>query len=145
MDASPLAAPNPLEEDSLKFHAAVPSLSSEAAGANLRYIILCRVSTGRQRIQGNSLENQLAWIQASIASGAPCEVHEVVGSVFKGVPLAMEAIFKAARSGDTILVYRVDRLGRNSSLFLPWLDKLLSRGVDVRSTSESLSYSTQPL
>ena len=108
-----------------------------------RYIIICRVSS-RHQVHGHSLENQLLAIamQESIGSGAPCEVHEVVGSVFNGVPLPMEAIFKAARSGDTILVYRVDRLGRNSSLFLPWLDKLLSRGVDVRSTSESLSYST---
>ena len=116
------------------------------SGANLRYIILCRVSSGRQQIQGNSLVSQLAWIRTwilgSIASGAPREVYKVCGSVFHGVPRAIKAIFKAARSGDTILVYMVDRLGRNSSLFVPWLEKLRSRGVDVRSTSESLSYST---
>ena len=55
-------------------------------------------------------------------------------------PLAMKEIFEAARSGDTILVYRVDRLGRNMKVFVPWLDKLSGRGIDVRSVTESLSY-----
>ena len=60
-------------------------------------------------------------------SGAPREVHNVCGSVYHGVPPAMTEIFEAARSGDTILVYRVDRLGRNMKVFVPWLDKLSGR------------------
>ena len=86
-----------------------------------RYRIILRVSNPRQ-LKNQSLDIQLYDIETSIDSGAPREVHRVCASVFKGVPPSIEAIFKAARSGDTILVYRVDRLGRNSSLFLPWLE-----------------------
>ena len=91
-----------------------------------RYIIICRVSS-RHQVHGHSLENQLLSIEESIASGAPREVHNVCGSVYHGVPPAMTEIFEAARSGDTILVYRVDRLGRNMKVFVPWLDKLSGR------------------
>ena len=101
-----------------------------------RYIIICRVSS-RHQVHGHSLENQLLSIEESIASGAPREVHNVCGSVYHGVPPAMTEIFEAARSGDTILVYRVDRLGRNMKVFVPWLDKLSGRGIDVRSEPQS--------
>jgi DNA invertase Pin-like site-specific DNA recombinase len=88
---------------------------------------------GYLQVHGHSLENQLFAMEESIASGAPREVHNVCGSVYHGVPPAMTEIFEAARSGDTILVYRVDRLGRNMKVFVPWLDKLSGRGVNVRS------------
>ena len=50
----------------------------------------------------------------------------------------------AARSGDTIVVWRLDRLGRSLRHLIDIADHLQKRGVALRSLSESIDTSTVP-
>lgn len=51
-------------------------------------------------------------------------------------------VMKAARQGDTIIVWRLDRLGRSLRDLLSLLDELRDRGVAFRSLTEALDTET---
>lgn len=54
----------------------------------------------------------------------------------------LDACLKALREGDTLVVYRLDRLGRNTTGVVTLIEDLAGRGVAFHSTTEALDTST---
>ena len=73
--------------------------------------------------------------------GGRIKLVEAASSAYKSVPRALREIVDAAGEGDTIMVYRADRLSRNVIEFLAWMEEAAQRGVRFVSTSEGVSYS----
>ncbi|MEV6867415.1 recombinase family protein [Streptosporangium subroseum] len=101
-------------------------------GLDLGY---ARVSTTKQ-----SLERQL---DALGAAGIPAErIHtdKKTGTSIDRDGLA--ALLAYARSGDTIVVHTLDRLGRNLREVLNLVHDLAARGIGVRSLADPLPINT---
>ena len=119
----------------------------EGKGVRTHYI-LCRVSTKEQaRENSTSLQGQEQELRAAIADIVPTQhsplrirVSNIRGSAYKSIPAIMKRIGKAARAGDSIWVWRVDRLSRNIVQYLSWLEDLNNRGVEIYAKSEKLHY-----
>lgn len=103
----------------------------------------CRVSTGVQAGEFKiSLDAQEAQLRSQVAVGSTdrIKVHRIACSAYKGVPAKLQKIAQACKSGDTIAVYRIDRLSRNIFLILDLLKDLNKRGVEIFSHDENLWY-----
>ena len=101
-------------------------------GLDLAY---CRVSTTKQ-----SLERQL---DAVTAAGIPDErifTDKKTGATIDRDGLA--ALLAFARRGDTIVVYTLDRLGRNLREVLNLVHDLSEKGIGVRSLADPLPINT---
>ena len=101
-------------------------------GLDLAY---CRVSTTKQ-----SLERQL---DAVTAAGIPDErifTDKKTGATIDRDGLA--AMLAYARRGDTIVVYTLDRLGRNLREVLNLVHDLSEKGIGVRSLADPLPINT---
>ena len=101
-------------------------------GLDLAY---CRVSTTKQ-----SLERQL---DAVTAAGIPDErifTDKKTGATIDRDGLA--AMLAYARRGDTIVVYTLDRLGRNLREVLNLVHDLNEKGIGVRSLADPLPINT---
>jgi DNA invertase Pin-like site-specific DNA recombinase len=106
--------------------------SHPPSGLELGYV---RVSTTKQ-----SLERQLA---ALSAAGIPDE--RIYADKKTGATLEREglsALLKYARDGDTIVIYTLDRLGRNLREVLNLVHDLAERGIGVRSLADPLPINT---
>lgn len=55
---------------------------------------------------------------------------------------ALEKCLKALRRGDTLYVWKVDRLGRKTLQVLSRLDDFRQRGIEFRSLTEALDFTT---
>lgn len=94
-----------------------------------------RVSTERQ-----SLDMQL---DALATAGVPAErvwAEKMSGKRDDRPELA--ALLTYAREGDTIVVWRLDRLGRSLSHIVRTIEELTARGVHVRSITDGADSST---
>ena len=103
-----------------------------ARGLDLGY---ARVSTTRQ-----SLERQL---DALAGAGIPAEriyTDKKTGTTVDRPGLT--GVLNYARSGDTIVVHTLDRLGRNLREVLNLVHDLAARGIGVRSLADPLPIST---
>jgi len=101
-------------------------------GLDLGY---CRVSTTKQ-----SLERQL---DALTAAGIPAE--RIYSDKKTGTTVERPGLTKMlgyARSGDTIVVHTLDRLGRNLREVLNLVHDLAGRGIGVRSLADPLPINT---
>src|ERR1035437_6646291 len=101
-------------------------------GLDLAY---CRVSTTKQ-----SLERQL---DAITTAGIPDErifTDKKTGATIDRDGLA--AMLAYARRGDTIVVYTLDRLGRNLREVLNLVHDLSEKGIGVRSLADPLPINT---
>ena len=101
-------------------------------GFDLAY---CRVSTTKQ-----SLERQL---DAITTAGIPDErifTDKKTGATIDRDGLA--ALLAYARRGDTIVVYTLDRLGRNLREVLNLVHDLSEKGIGVRSLADPLPINT---
>lgn len=101
-------------------------------GLDLAY---CRVSTTKQ-----SLERQL---DAITTAGIPDErifTDKKTGATIDRDGLA--ALLAYARRGDTIVVYTLDRLGRNLREVLNLVHDLSEKGIGVRSLADPLPINT---
>ena len=101
-------------------------------GLDLAY---CRVSTTKQ-----SLERQLDAIKTA---GIPDErifTDKKTGATIDRDGLA--AMLAYARRGDTIVVYTLDRLGRNLREVLNLVHDLSEKGIGVRSLADPLPINT---
>ena len=67
--------------------------------------------------------------------------HGVSGS--KTSRPQLDAMLEHVDTGDTIVVFKLDRLGRNAGHVITLLDKLTTKGVFVRSIEDGLDTSTQ--
>lgn len=96
--------------------------------------VVCRVSTKDQAASTNlSLDGQETSIRYVIPTGVyeRIKVVRIAQSAYKSIPHKLQAIGEAARAGDAIFVYRVDRLSRNIEKFIYWLKDLDERDVSV--------------
>lgn len=92
-----------------------------------------RVSTITQ-----TLEQQT---EALIAAGAGKVFHDVMSGARDDRPGFAECL-QYLREGDTLVVWRLDRLGRNMRSIVNTLNDLTERGVTVRSLHDGVDTST---
>jgi DNA invertase Pin-like site-specific DNA recombinase len=118
---------------------------------------VCRVSTKNQ-VGGThlSLEAQEKLIQDNLEENdvimgrerkdkkhvLPKRVKtiKISASAYKDIPTVLKTIGESCNRGDTIYIYRVDRLSRNIIKYLAWLEELDARGVYIHSIDENISY-----
>jgi DNA invertase Pin-like site-specific DNA recombinase len=72
-------------------------------------------------------------------------VFKISESAYINIPKKLQQIGFFAKKGDIIMVHRVDRLSRNITKYLEWLEGLNDRGVKILSLSEKMSYSKHKL
>ena len=122
----------------------------DGKGISTRYLF-CRVSTKEQAkgdstsLQGQEVELRTALAATPSTGTVRTRVYNISGSAYKSIPPMMKRVGKAARSGDSIWVWRVDRLSRNIVQYLAWLEELNNRGVEIYAQSENLHYRTNKL
>jgi len=93
----------------------------------------CRVSTIEQNLD----------LQLDALKKAGCDrIFEDKASGSKDDREGLQMALKFARGGDCIIVWRLDRLGRNLSHLIETINSLSSRGVSFRSLTESIDSST---
>ena len=106
--------------------------------------LFCRVSTKDQASStSTSLATQEAELRDAVRvsrSAGRIRVHKLSASAYKKIPPKLEDIGNTAVDGDSIYVWRVDRLSRNICLTLSWVEALHARGVNLVAHSEGLTY-----
>lgn len=108
----------------------------------------CRVSTKEQAGDAStSLEAQEKELyQYAKQLGANrVRIYKISSSAYTSIPVSLQNIGEGARKGDTILIYRVDRLSRNIIKYFNWLEDLDVRGVKINALEGELSYSDDKL
>ncbi|NQX18289.1 recombinase family protein [Rathayibacter sp. VKM Ac-2857] len=99
---------------------------------------------GYTRVSTSSQDAQLQ-LDALVAAGV--QKRDVFADVTSGSKTAierrgMEKLLEYAEEGDTVVVWRVDRLGRSLIDVLNTVNLLRERGVQVRSISDGIDPST---
>ena len=106
--------------------------------------IFCRVSTPDQATSDHmSLQAQEAVLRQEMQRFQPYQrvrVYHLSQSAYRRMPLSLEEIGRYANRDDVIMVWRVDRLGRNIAAYVEWLDDLDQRGVTIYSHFENFTY-----
>jgi DNA invertase Pin-like site-specific DNA recombinase len=86
-----------------------------------------------------STEDQTLDLQRDALKRAKCrQIYEEHASGKTTVRPELEACLKALRKGDTLVVWRLDRLGRGLGDLIQLTTELRSRGVDLESLSEKI-------
>lgn len=108
--------------------------ASTTTGQRLGYV---RVSTGKQdeQLQHDALD------KAGVLKRNRYVDHGVSGS--KTSRPGLDALLADAEAGDTIVVYKLDRIGRSTAHVAQLLADLKERGVFVESISDGLNSSTK--
>lgn len=89
----------------------------------------CRVSTDIQNLD----------LQRDALNAASCEtIYEEKASGKNAERVELENCLKALRSGDSLVVYRLDRLGRSLSDLIRIVTTLENRGVTFESLAEKI-------
>lgn len=108
--------------------------------------IICRVSTKEQASSTSfslkAQESEIRRATTMLTAQSRVVVRAISKSAYTGIPQELIEIGSAARKGDTVIVWRVDRLSRNIEKYMSWLSDLNNRGVDIYSHTEQLWYST---
>lgn len=86
-----------------------------------------RVSTAGQAVDGNSLEAQEIALKAAGAE----EIRSDIGTGTKMIRPALTTLTENLQEGDTLLVTKIDRLGRTTTAALQLIDELLNRGIVI--------------
>lgn len=109
------------------------TLTAHPTGQRIGYV---RVSTGKQdeQLQHDALD------KAGVLKRDRYSDHGVSGS--KASRPGLDAMLADARPGDTIVVYKLDRIGRSTAHVAQLLDDLTARGIFIESISDSLNSST---
>lgn len=90
-----------------------------------------------------STQDQLLDAQEDLLRGAGCEkilTDKISGTVAERSGL--NEVKKLLRSGDTLVVWRLDRLGRSLKDLIDWVAYLDSQGVTLKSLHESIDTAT---
>lgn len=103
------------------------------AGVKLGYL---RVSTGKQdeQLQHDALD------RAGVLKRNRYVDHGVSGT--KTSRPSLDAMLADAQPGDTITIYKLDRLGRSSLHIAQLLESLTERGIFIESVSDGLNSQT---
>ena len=103
-------------------------------------IVYCRVSTTNQQQPGHvSLDAQeQQCVEYTVANGLrrPSVVVKEVGSAYNGRQERLDQAIDMLRRGDTLLVSRFDRFGRNIAIATARLMKIQDKGAMLRSVHE---------
>src|ERR1019366_5384910 len=90
-----------------------------------------------------STEDQDTALQRDALSAAGCErLFEETASGSRIDRAQLQAALGFARSGDTIVVWKLDRLARSLSQLIQTVEGLESRGVGIRSLTETIDSTT---
>lgn len=123
-----------------------PGTSSRESSEKTLYIV-CRVSSATQVGENHTSmdiqEQELRKYARDFYGDYNVVVVRITGSAFKRIPRQLTDLSLA--SGDILLVYRLDRLGRNIYEYVNWIRNLATRGVDFVSFVERISYSKNEL
>ena len=110
--------------------------------------LFCRVSTkeqaGQTHVSLDAQEHELRQI-VNRNENERIKVIKISGSAYKNIPKAFIEVGEACIEGDSILIYRADRLSRNIVTYLGWLEDLNNRGIHIYSQAENMMYSTNKL
>ena len=104
--------------------------------------LFCRVSTKDQASStSTSLATQETELRSAVVGGEQrIRVHKLSESAYKRMPHKLSDLGTTAVGGDSIYVWRVDRLSRNICTTLSWVEDLDARGVHLVAHSEGLTY-----
>ncbi|WP_431072112.1 recombinase family protein [Microbacterium phyllosphaerae] len=94
-----------------------------------------RVSTRRQTVDQQ--------MDALLAAGVPAD--NIYGDVISGAKWdrdGLSSLRKLMRSGDTLVVVALDRLGRSLSEMVKLLEWIVSEGIELRSLREGIDLTT---
>lgn len=107
---------------------------------------VCRVSTKEQACDTKtSLYAQESELRAVAPSNNRIKIVKIAASAYKNIPNTLKMIGEAAGCGDSIYIYRIDRLSRNIIKYLDWLETLNTRGITIYSCTENIKYSDHKL
>ncbi len=107
--------------------------ATKTTGQRLGYV---RVSTGKQdeQLQHDALD------KAGVLKRSRYVDHGVSGA--KTSRLGLDALLADVQPGDTIVVYKLDRLGRSVAHVTGLLADLTGKGIFIESVSDGLNSST---
>jgi DNA invertase Pin-like site-specific DNA recombinase len=106
----------------------------------------CRVSskkqTGPRHVSLEAQEQRIHQTIQRMYGANPGRVKNIrlSASAYRGIPSALARIGAAARAGDAIFIYRIDRLSRNIFKYLAFLEELNDRGVQIYAVDEGMWY-----
>jgi DNA invertase Pin-like site-specific DNA recombinase len=107
----------------------------------------CRVSSknqiGPDHYSLDTQEHEL--IQNITNNNKRVKIIRSIGSAYKNIPKDLRNIGDSAHSGDEIVVYRVDRFGRNIVSFLSWMEEINNKNVKIISYKDKIDYSKNRL
>ena len=82
-------------------------------------------------------------LQSDALSGAGCdEIFSDVASGARDKRPGLEAALERLHDGDTLIVWKLDRLGRSLAHLVTTVNELAARGVDFRSVNEKIDTTT---
>jgi DNA invertase Pin-like site-specific DNA recombinase len=94
-----------------------------------------RVSTSRQKLD--------AQIDELVKAGVdPRHIYTDKRSGAREDRPGLDALLRYAREGDTVIVWRLDRLGRSLSHVVRTAGELHARGIAIRGLNDGVDYST---
>ncbi|WP_336653276.1 MULTISPECIES: recombinase family protein [unclassified Leucobacter] len=108
-------------------------METAATGTRLGYV---RVSTSNQ---DEALQHE-ALDRAKVLKRNRYADHGVSGA--KQDRPGLDALLSDAQAGDTIVVYKLDRLGRSTAHVAGLIEELTQRGIFIESVGDGLSSST---
>ena len=90
-----------------------------------------------------STQDQNPELQLDALRGAGCEqmFHETATGKFRERP-ELTACLRTMRKGDTLVVWKLDRLGRSMRHIVVLVEDLRERGINFRSLTDSIDTST---
>ncbi|WP_213817027.1 recombinase family protein [Glaciihabitans sp. dw_435] len=108
-------------------------MTTKTTGTRLGYV---RVSTGKQdeQLQHDKLD------AANVMKRNRYVDHGVSGS--KASRPGLDALLADVQPGDTIVVYKLDRLGRSTAHVAALIEELTHRGIFIESIADGLNSST---
>jgi Resolvase, N terminal domain len=97
---------------------------------------ICDMRIGYARV---STDDQTLDLQRDALKRAKCrQIYEEHASGKTAMRPELEACLKSLRKGDTLVVWRLDRLGRSLGDLIQLTTELRSRGVDFESLTEKI-------
>jgi DNA invertase Pin-like site-specific DNA recombinase len=103
---------------------------------NVCWFRICNMRIGYARV---STDDQTLDLQRDALQRAKCrQIYEEHASGKTAMRPELEACLKSLRKGDTLVVWRLDRLGRSLGDLINLTTDLRSRGVDLESLTERI-------
>ncbi|HAT8252065.1 TPA: helix-turn-helix domain-containing protein [Legionella pneumophila] len=90
-----------------------------------------------------STKDQLLSMQVDALKEAGCEqIHEEIASGAKTARPVLDEIMRNIREGDTLVIWKLDRLGRNLAHLIHLTNKLIEKKVGLISLNDPIDTST---